>query len=107
EIAAADPGRRYLLERKRDKLLDSETGRAARRLGEEVFDALAPLAREARRVATPQDRDDLPVVLHAALLVEEAREAALQEKAAAEAGRLGPQGMTLSLSGPWAPYRFV
>jgi hypothetical protein len=107
EIAAADPGRRYLLERKRDKLLDSETGRAARRLGDETLEALVPLAREVRRIATPQDRDDLPVVLHAALLVEQRQEAALQEKAASESGRLGPQGITLSLSGPWAPYRFV
>lgn len=107
EIAAAEPGRRYLLERKRDKLLDSETGRAARRLGDEALDALTPVASEVRRIATPQDRDDLPVVLHAALLVEQAREPALQEKADAEARRLRPQGITLSLSGPWAPYRFV
>lgn len=107
EMAAADPGRRFLLGRKRDKLLDSETGRVARRLADEVLGALSPHAREVRRVAGPQDRDDLPVVLHAALLVEQAREQALQEAAAGEARRLGGQGMTLALSGPWAPYRFV
>ena len=107
EIAAADPGRRYLLERKRDKLLDIETGRAARRLGDEALEALTPVAKEVRRIAGPQDREDLPVVLHAALLVDQRKEAALQAKAESESRRLGPQGITLSLSGPWAPYRFI
>lgn len=107
DIASADPGRRYLLERKRDKLLDGETGRAARSLGEEALGALVPHAREVRRVAAPSDREDLPVVLHAALLVEEAREGALQRAAADEGRRLGARGITLALSGPWAPYRFV
>ena len=107
EIAAADPGRRYLLDRKRDKLLETETGRAARRLGDEALDALRPFVRELERIAAPTDRDDLPVVVHAALLVEETKERELQERAAAEGGRLAPQGMTVALSGPWAPYRFI
>lgn len=107
EISAADAGRRYLLERKRDKLLDGETGRAARRLGEEVLDALAPLTRELRRIPSPGDRDDLPVVLHAALLLDEPSEASLQERAAAEGRRLERYGIAVALSGPWAPYRFI
>jgi hypothetical protein len=107
EISAADPGRRYLLERKRDKLLDAETGRAARRIGDEVLDALAPLTRDLRRIPSPADRDDLPVVVHAALLVEEPDEASLQERAAAEGRRLERHGIAVALSGPWAPYRFL
>jgi len=107
ESAAADPGRRYLLERKKEKLLDSETGQAARRLGDEALAALRPLVREVRRVATPQDTAELPVVVHAALLVEEGREADLQERAASEGKRLAPHGVTVSVSGPWAPYRFL
>ena len=107
EIASADPGRRYLLDRKRDKLLETETGRVARRLGNEALDTLGPLVREVRRVAGPAGRDDLPVVVHAALLVEETKEAELQERAEAEGRRLGTQGMSLALSGPWAPYRFL
>jgi hypothetical protein len=107
EIASADAGRRYLLDRKREKLLVTETGRVARRLGNESLDALGGLVKEVRRIAGPTDRDDLPVVVHAALLVEESKEAALQERAADEGRRLAPQGMSIALSGPWAPYRFL
>jgi hypothetical protein len=107
EIAAADPGRRYLLDRKRVKLLETETGRVARRLGNETLDALGALVREVRRIAGPTDRDDLPVVVHAALLVEETREAELQKRAAEEGRRLAAQGMAVALTGPWAPYRFL
>jgi hypothetical protein len=107
EIAGADPGRRYLLDRKRDKLLETETGRVARRLGNEVVDRLAAAVRDVRRIAGPTDRDDLPVVVHAALLVAEAREPELQELAQEESRRLAGQGMSIALSGPWAPYRFI
>jgi hypothetical protein len=109
ESAAADPGRRYLLDRKREKLLDSETGAAARRLGEEVLTALEPHAQEVRRVPTPRGADPaaLPVVVHAALLVSEAREGQLQSRASAEGERLGRHGVSVALTGPWAPYRFL
>jgi hypothetical protein len=107
EGAAADPGRRYLLDRKREKLLDVETGRAANRLGDEVLAALRPHVREARRVASPRDQADLPVVLQAALLVDQAREQELQAAAGTEGERLRPHGVTVQLTGPWAPYRFI
>jgi hypothetical protein len=107
--AAAEPGRRYLLDRKREKLLDTETGAAARRLGEEILAALEPFASEVRRVPSPRGADPaaLPVVVHAALLVAEAREGELQRSAGAEGARLGPRGITVALTGPWAPYRFL
>ena len=109
ESAAAEPGRRYLLERKRQKLLDSETGAAARRLGEEVLAALGPQAREVRRVPTPRGADPaaLPVVVHAALLVPEEREVELQSRASSESDRLVAHGISVALTGPWAPYRFL
>jgi hypothetical protein len=107
EIAAADPGRRYLLDRKRDKVLDAETGRVARRLGNEALDALEAYVREVRRIDGPTGRDDLPVVVHAALLVDQGRERDLQERAAEEGRKLAPRGMAVALSGPWAPYRFL
>jgi hypothetical protein len=107
--AAADPGRRYLLERKRERLLDSETGAAARRIGEQILAALQPLARDVRRVPSPRGADPaaLPVVVHAALLVPEAGEAELQSRASAESDRLAPNGISVALTGPWASYRFL
>jgi hypothetical protein len=109
EIAAAEPGRRYLLERKREKLLDEETGRAARRLGDEALEKLRPLVRDLRRMPAPRQAEaaELPVVVHAALLVEETREAELQRRAGVEGDALAAHGFTLALSGPWAAYRFI
>jgi hypothetical protein len=107
--AAAEPGRRYLLERKREKLLDSETGASARRIGEQVLAALQPFARDVRRVPSPRGADAaaLPVVVHAALLVPEEGEAELERRASAESDRLAPNGISVALTGPWAPYRFL
>lgn len=105
EIAGATPGKRFLLQRKRKDLARSEGREAARRLARDLLAALEPMARESRRMPAPAD--DAPVLLNAALLVPRSSEADLADRAAREAERLRDLGVTLQLSGPWAPYRFL
>jgi Gas vesicle synthesis protein GvpL/GvpF len=107
ELAAAPPGRRYLLERKRAELARAEIAGAARRRAAGLLDSLRPLADEVVQLPLPRNDPALPVVLNAALLVPKPGEAALI--AAAEAGRAELDGLGLEVvfSGPWAPYRFV
>jgi hypothetical protein len=107
ELANAAPGRRYLLERKRDTLVGEETSRAAKRLALELDQRLTSLAREARRLPLSSSKGDLSVVLNAAYLVVRSQEKRLAEAAEEAAGRLGRVGIDVQLSGPWAPYRFL
>jgi hypothetical protein len=107
ELAQAAPGRRYLLERKREKLVTEETSRVARRLALEVHERLAAAAREARRLPLPSGKGELPVVLNAAYLVARSRETEVRDAAAEVGARLARLGVEVQLSGPWAPYRFL
>lgn len=106
EIAAAPPGRRYLLEKKRSAVAKVETSSAARRLAVAVLTDLEPLAIETRAIPLPRT-PDMPVVVYSALLFD----ASAAERAAAiirdHEGRLGGLGFRIAWSGPWAPYRFV
>ena len=107
EIASAAPGRRYLLERKRGELTKKEVSRIARDQAQQIVDSLRPFSTELRTLPIPQSAEDLPVIVHAALLVHRDREAAvvrLIEKARKE---IDAVGFSISFSGPWAPYRFV
>ena len=107
EIASAPPGRKYLLERKRADLLKREVRYAAKRLADELLDALAEHAVAKRVLPLSQDPASGAVVLTAALLVERTKDAALQREAATRLPRLTSLGMLVGFSGPWAPYRFV
>jgi hypothetical protein len=107
EIGAASPGKRYLLERKRAQLVNEETSRVARKLASELHEKLERTVRDARRLPLPREQGELPVVLNAAYLSEPARESELGAAATAEAARLGPLGVGVRLTGPWAPYRFL
>jgi hypothetical protein len=106
EIRHAGPGRRYLLERKREAALRSEVGAAVRERARALFDSLQAHAQHAVTLPIPA-ADALPVVLHAALLVPAAAEAALARHAATEGAALAGMGIHVALSGPWAPYRFL
>jgi len=107
EMAEAAPGRKFLLEKKRAELVKSEVARAARAQAERVLAAVRPLCVETRTLPLPQSKDVLPVVLHAALLVERDREDDAVQQLEQERTAFGDSGLTLSFSGPWAPYRFV
>lgn len=105
EIDAAAPGRRYLLERKRDELVRREAPAAARRLARSLLDELRPLAESVTELDIPPHREGLPVVLDAALLVHTERVEDLRKTVAAQ--ELSRIGLRTQLTGPWAPYRFV
>lgn len=107
QIASAAAGRRYLLERKREELVRRETGVVARRLARELLTKLDRLADETVELELPALRDDLPVVLNAALLVRTERTDQLRDTASSEVPALEERGVHASLTGPWAPYRFV
>lgn len=105
EIAAAGPGKRFLLEKKRNDLARTEGRGAARRLARDLVDELRPLARDAVTLNPPVDAQ--PATLNTALLVERDAESALRDRFARERERLEPLGLTVQLTGPWAPYRFM
>jgi hypothetical protein len=107
EAAAAAPGRRYLIERRRAEMVKDETGRAARLLADNLHASLAAASKDSRTMPPPRDTVDLPMVLNAAYLIPRATEQETQRAAAAELERLRGLGLEGQLTGPWAPYRFL
>jgi gas vesicle protein GvpL/GvpF len=107
EIAAATPGKRYLLERKRGELIRRELVRVARARAQSILDELRPLSSAVRTLPIPQTTEQLPVLLHAALLVHREKENDLVGYVERARNSVEHSGMSLSFSGPWAPYRFV
>ena len=109
ELAAASPGRKYLLQKRRDDVARAAVRSAVGVLGDEVLRALEPVTAGVKRVAPPSSADptELPVILAAALLVARDREDALREKLVSESDRLAARGVSISCAGPWAAYRFV
>jgi Gas vesicle synthesis protein GvpL/GvpF len=107
EIKTAPPGRKYLLERKRTDLAKSEVIRVARELGQQIFEQATPICTDAITLPIPQTGEHLPVVLHAAMLVARDREAELVERLERARDESQSNGVHVTFSGPWAPYRFV
>lgn len=109
DLAQAAPGRRYLLQKQRDDVARSAVRRSVASLGEEVLARLEPISADVKRVAPPSSVEpgELPVIIAAALLVSRANEGALREGLEEESARLGPRGVRVACSGPWAAYRFV
>jgi hypothetical protein len=107
DIAAAAPGRRYLLQRRRADVLKREVARAAHRLAGELLDALRPLADAVHTLPLAAADEGGTVVLNAALLVTREGEPALRAEAERRIAELEAVGMLVTLSGPWAPYRFL
>lgn len=107
EIAAAAPGRRYLLERRRGDLLKQEVTRAGRTLAHDLLEALRPHAADVRILPLAEGEGQGTVSLNAALLVDRDAEPALRTQVAELYERYTELGMIVSFSGPWAPYRFV
>lgn len=107
EIEEAAPGRRFLLERKRGRMARKEGDRAARELADGLLERLEPLVEALERLPLPREVRDHPLVLNAALLVPREREEELRATTEASAAELDARGITVELTGPWAPYRFT
>jgi hypothetical protein len=106
-MATAAPGRRFLLERKRDDLVRGIAPTLARTRADQLLAELRPLVHDCVVLTIPRADHDLPVVLHAALLVPVTREASLTDEIARRAAALDAVGLSVQFSGPWAPYRFL
>lgn len=107
EIAAAAPGRRYLLERRRADIAKREVAQAARALANDLLTALRIHAVDARVLPRAEADEAGTVVMNAALLVTRAEETALRARADDLYQRYTGLGMIVSFSGPWAAYRFL
>jgi hypothetical protein len=107
DIASAAPGRRFLLAKKRSDLLKERVATIARERAQALLDELRRRARDVVVLPIPRAGRDLPVVLHAALLVEAPAEVALADEVARRAAELDAIGLSTQFSGPWAPYRFL
>jgi hypothetical protein len=106
-IAESTPGKRYLLEKKRADLLKDEVLGAAHVMANEALDYARSDAELTRILPIPRTTEILPVILHAALLIDRRVESKLAETLERERSRLERHGLTLQYSGPWAPYRFT
>lgn len=110
EMEAAAPGRRYLMERKREKLVRQETSRTARTLAQELFAALEAHAEDARTLPLQRVGDEEGaggLVLNGALLFDAAGAERALARFEEERTRLEALGLEPELTGPWAPYRFL
>lgn len=107
EIAAATPGKRYLLEKRRNDLLKNESRSAANMLAEEALAAARAHSAAVTVLPLPRTAEELPVIMHAAVLVEREKEPGLMNALNEQQRRLESFGVTLRFSGPWAPYRFT
>jgi hypothetical protein len=106
----ANPGQRYLLERKLETERRNELRRIAADVARQSFETLAPLALETVREPLPaKGRDDTPgiAVLNAFFLVRRGGLAPFQEALTAIVRAHESQGFRFDFTGPWPPYHFV
>ena len=108
EAAAATPGRAYLLDKQRERLLAHEAARLASvSLGAILARLSAMSAAVVQDDTGPAQPGDEQLGLKAAFLVED-REVTAFRTAVADLERAhAAHGLRLELSGPWAPYSFV
>jgi hypothetical protein len=110
EIAAASPGRRYLLERKRATLRAEELRGISARVAREAFTTLARHAEAAQQlpIAAPSNpAAERTLALHAAFLVADTEFAAFEQPLSELVARYRPAGFEWEFTGPWPPYHFV
>jgi len=108
EIAQASPGRAYLLRKRRERLRAAAADRLAAEALAAIFGRLESLSAAARRNAVGAAAPGpTRLMLSAALLVDATAADAFRAIAAELARAYEPQGVSVQLTGPWAPYSFV
>lgn len=109
EIAAATPGKQFLLRRKADGLRAEELRAVGADAAREAYAALAPLAAEARALPLSgrAGGEGRALALDAAFLVEETAFPAFQRGVTEAARRWGAAGFEVEFTGPWPPYHFA
>jgi hypothetical protein len=109
ELENAAPGRRFLLEKKRDTLKVDEMKRVSARISHEVYAQLGAAAERSVTVPIPANapQSAKTLVLYGAFLVPEERYAEFQRKLSELAGTFQPTGFDFEFTGPWPPYHFA
>jgi hypothetical protein len=109
EIAAATPGRQFLLRKKAEGMRAEELRAVGADAARQAYAALGPLAAEARTLPLSgrAAENGRALVLDAVFLVDEDAFAAFQRGVTAEAHRRGETGFELEFTGPWPPYHFA
>ena len=110
QASEANPGQRYLLERKLESERRNESRRIAGEVARESFETLTPLALEAVRETLPtKGRDEAPgvAILNAFFLVRRGALEPFQRSLTAIVRQHEPHGFRFDFTGPWPPYHFV
>ena len=109
EIEQAPPGRRVLLEKKRDAVRADEMRRVSSRVTHEVYARLRDAAAESTTVSIPANATPTArvLVLHAAFLVADSDFDAFQRRLSELAATFQPTGFEFEFTGPWPPYHFA
>ena len=108
DAKAATPGRAYLLQRKREEMLTGEVRSFVADALESVVNELVPRSTDARLDEVPSNQQGPhELVLKAAFLVDEEGGEDFRAIAGQLIDRLTPIGLSMEVSGPWAPYSFT
>ncbi len=101
-VAKASKGTSYLLKIKLDEALRNETAKRVEDLSQGVNGELLRAALEGALLKAEHEQ----IVLNAAYLVDRSRRDEFQAEAAKVKRKYEKEGLTIHLSGPWAPYSF-
>ena len=104
EIAASDPGRAYLLEKRRTNVATAAAERADDDAARRALDALAMVSERTYREPVPRGGPDV-VALRVSLLAPRS-DPSVQQAIARITTELGDEGYRVHSSGPWPAYRF-
>lgn len=109
EIESAPPGRRFLLQKKRDSMRGEELRAVSADAARTLFEQLESCAERAARlpITTSAGEVERTLVLHAAFLVSEAGFPAFQQRLSEAAHRYSRLGFEFEFTGPWPPYHFA
>lgn len=107
KIEEASPGRRYLLERRRDELARDRVREVADHLASTLMDGLADRVEALELLPVTRGEEGERLVRHAALLVVRDAEADLETHLEERIAGLAERGVRVDFTGPWAPYRFI
>jgi hypothetical protein len=108
EIDAAPPGKRFLLERKREAMRTEEIRTISKRVTHELFAALRKTAEAGVSIPIPPTTaNEKALLLQAAFLVDEALFPKFHEAIGDQARNLVGSGFEMEFTGPWPPYHFT
>jgi hypothetical protein len=104
EIAASDPGRAYLLEKRRTSVATTAAERADDAAARQALEALAAVSERTYREPVARGGPDV-VALRLSLLAPK-EDRAVPQAIARISSDLGRDGYRVHATGPWPPYRF-